>query len=381
MSDTAKAPVVVIGDIRPHPNAERLELTDVGGYQMVIGKGSFLPGDLAVFIQPDAVVPQTEPFAFIWEQHATKTLGQDGIETNDYDKTSPRYRRVKPRRLRGEWSEGLLMPVADLGYVNPAGQAVINTEVFSLGDDVASIIGLTRWEDDRDELAKGDSGAVPKRHYPKSVKGWFFYLLYKIGLRSRNANEHVDTGFDYPVYDVNAWKNNKRLIEFHDRVMVTEKIHGSNARYVSIDGKLYAGSHHFWKAEGANIWWKATRTFPQIAEWCHANPGKVIYGEVGPTQKGYSYGMEPGATFFYAFDIYDPTTRTWTWPGNEGFTPTVPTLGLYDWDKDLVARLVDGPSIVPGAKNIREGIVIRNLRNRVTLKVKSNTFLEKDGNR
>lgn len=63
----------------------------------------------------------------------------------------------------------------------------------------------------------------------------------------------------------------------------------------------------------------------------------------------------------------------------------VPVLykGLF---KDLPWGLVDGPTTVPGAKGIREGIVIRPVTERhvrglgrLILKVVSNAYLEKDG--
>ena len=41
MNSTHRANVVRIGEILPHPNADKLEITMVGGYQVVIGKGSF----------------------------------------------------------------------------------------------------------------------------------------------------------------------------------------------------------------------------------------------------------------------------------------------------------------------------------------------------
>ena len=69
-----RANVVRVGEILPHPNADKLELTHVEGYQIVVGKGNFKTGDLAVYIQPDSVVPQTEPFKFIWQDH----IGIDG---------------------------------------------------------------------------------------------------------------------------------------------------------------------------------------------------------------------------------------------------------------------------------------------------------------
>ena len=50
-----------------HPNADTLELFTIGGYQVVTKKEQFKEGDLAVYIQPDSVVPQTAPFYFIWQ--------------------------------------------------------------------------------------------------------------------------------------------------------------------------------------------------------------------------------------------------------------------------------------------------------------------------
>src|SRR5207253_2194699 len=57
-----QANIVRLGEPRVHTNADSLELFDIGGYQVVVKKGQFASGDLAVYIQPDSVVPQTEPF-------------------------------------------------------------------------------------------------------------------------------------------------------------------------------------------------------------------------------------------------------------------------------------------------------------------------------
>ena len=57
--------------------------------------------------------------------------------------------------------------------------------------------------------------------------------------------------------------------------------------------------------------------------------------------------------------------------------------GPFDWE--IISKLVDGQTAVPGAKGIREGIVIRPLKNRhvrglgrLILKCVSNSYLEKD---
>jgi hypothetical protein len=372
-----QANVVRVGEILPHPNADKLELTTVEGYQIVIGKGNFKTGDLAVYIQPDSVVPQTEAFRFIWNDH----VGIDGV-------VPEKRRRITVKRLRKEYSEGLLMPLNDV-LPEYAGMHLDVVAQNIVGMDVAERIGVTHYVPEFDkESTTADVMAAPRRRYPKTLRGWFWWTLTKLGLRFAHRSLALDVAFNYPVYDVDALKNHKTWIQPGDLVHVSEKIHGSNARYVYVDGVQYCGSREQWKKDGSNVWWNAFRQFPEIGVWCQANPGKVLYGEVGPTQKGFRYGAGEGETFFFAFDIYDlkgnpPTmgdpggVRTWDWPGSQGFGLLAPTLYVGPFD-DNVLMLADGKSVVPGATNVREGIVVRKVHTNVTLKVVSNSFLEKD---
>src|SRR5271157_2398245 len=64
--------IVRIPEPRVHPNADTLELLDILGYQVVAKKGNFKVGDLAVFIQPDSVVPQTAPFRWLWADYLAR---------------------------------------------------------------------------------------------------------------------------------------------------------------------------------------------------------------------------------------------------------------------------------------------------------------------
>ena len=356
--------VVRVGEILPHPNADKLEITHVGGYQIVVGKGNFKQGDPAVYIPPDSVVPQTEPFKFIWQDH----VGIDGT-------VPERRRRITVKRLRKEWSEGLLMPVFEVLPVNDC----CTGWDYADGTDVADIIGVTHYVPEFDrESTVSDTAAMPKRRYPKTLRGWFYWTLYKLGLRSAGRSLALETGFNFPVYDVDALKNHKNWIQDGDRVMVTEKIHGSNARYVFIDGVQYCGSREQWKKDGDNVWWKAFRQFPEIGDWCRQNEGLVLYGEVGPTQKGFRYGADDGETFFFAFDVWEPKAGQWHWPATYGFALNVPQLGTESFSAATLKH-ADGKSLVPNAGHIREGIVLRKMDGSgVTLKVVSNAFLEKD---
>lgn len=393
MSNTHEVNVIRVGEILPHPNADKLEITMVGGYQVVIGKGNFKAGDLAVYVQPDSVVPQTEPFKFIWQDH----VGIDGV-------VPAKRRRITVKRLRKEYSEGLLMPVGDFAidfikendviigagiptfkgvYVHDL-NAVTGYEATTVseGDDVAAMLEIEHYVPEFDvESSSAETAARPKRKYPRSLKGWFYFLLRKIGLRNAGGRSYAqEVSFDFPVYDVNALKNAKRG-KFIDGelVQITEKIHGSNGRFAFVDDKFYVGSHEQWKMDGANVWWNVARQFPEIEAFCRQYPGLVLYGEVGPTQKGFRYGADEGKTFFFAFDVYDPTKGEWYWPSNlSASVNTAPVLYAGPYSLDVVKQFVDGPSTVPGAKNIREGIVISSATRRLKLKVVSNAYLEGD---
>ncbi len=376
--------VVTVGEIFPHPNADRLELTHVGGYQVVIGKGNFKTGDLAVYVQPDSVVPQTEPFRFIWERYAFELMPGADLEAGMKGEIIPlpevpeKRRRITVKRLRKEYSEGLLMPLNDLrDLYNPK----FDPTDWKDGDEVSDILGVTHYVPEFDtESTSAQTLAAPKRKYPRTLKGWFYFTLFHLGFRGAGQSYAREVNFEFPVYDVDnykaSFKHTSRLGP-EDRVHVTEKIHGSNARYVTIDGEFYAGSHRQWKKEGANVWWNASKQNPWIKEWCDQNPGLVLYGEVGPTQKGYRYGAEDGEVWFYAFDVFDQANDVWLWPGNLGITAVVPVLYSGPFDVEKIKSFVDGKSTLWNGQ--REGIVIRPVKDRrIKLKIVSNIFLEKD---
>ena len=48
--------VVRLGPVRPHGNADSLDITDVhGGYPCVVKRGSFSEGDLAAYVPIDSI--------------------------------------------------------------------------------------------------------------------------------------------------------------------------------------------------------------------------------------------------------------------------------------------------------------------------------------
>jgi RNA ligase (TIGR02306 family) len=193
------------------------------------------------------------------------------------------------------------------------------------------------------------------------------------------------------VYDVESVKNYPRALLAYEEVIVTEKIHGSNARYY-FDGKqFWVGSHKKWWKDKTNIWWRVAEKNPWIEAFCRENPKYTLRGEVTPTQPGYQYGNTPEEQFF-AFDVqkpdgtYENKADVFDAYSASTICKLVPVVYSGSYNAEKLKELAEGKSLVDGAKNIREGIVIssvveRTVRGlgRAQLKLKSMAFMEKEG--
>lgn len=123
---------------KKHENADSLSVAKVLGWQVVTRLDEFKPGDLAVFVPIDTLLPVTP-----WSQFlASKSAPNDPI-------------RVKNARLRGEFSQGILFPTSVL----PEGTEIVE------GKDVAEILGITKYEK---PLQAGLAGKV-RGNYPREL--------------------------------------------------------------------------------------------------------------------------------------------------------------------------------------------------------------------
>lgn len=95
------ARVVLIDEIVKHPNADRMELAIIGGWQCCVTKGQFQAGDRALFCEIDSLVPTTRPeFAFLLSRPENLVTVNTIV-----------YSRVRTMRFRGELSQGLAVPI------------------------------------------------------------------------------------------------------------------------------------------------------------------------------------------------------------------------------------------------------------------------------
>jgi hypothetical protein len=78
-------------------NADRLECAHIGGWHCVVGKGEFKVGDPAVYFEVDSQLPDVVPFS-----------GMEFLRSKNF--------KIKTQKIRGEYSQGLLMPVSAFGW-------------------------------------------------------------------------------------------------------------------------------------------------------------------------------------------------------------------------------------------------------------------------
>lgn len=90
------ASVEIIKSLRAHPNADRLEVAQVLGWQVVVQKGIHKEGDKIVFITIDTILPRKPWSEFL-------------ADKNNPDKPI----RLKMVKLRGEHSAGIVVPLKE----------------------------------------------------------------------------------------------------------------------------------------------------------------------------------------------------------------------------------------------------------------------------
>lgn len=112
------ASIEKISEVLPHGNADKLELVKILGYQCVTQKGLYKKDDVVVYIQPDSILPE-EPWAESYRQYAPS--------------------RIKCIKLRGEFSEGIIVDLKNLPQLQQDGG-------FAIGEGVADILGVKHYE-------------------------------------------------------------------------------------------------------------------------------------------------------------------------------------------------------------------------------------------
>ena len=109
-----------INDIRPIDGADSIECAVVDGWNVMIKKGEFRVGDLAIYCEIDSWIP-----------HWLAPFVSKGQEPREFE--GVKGERLRTVKLRGQVSQGLLLPMKHLTNYGAD---------LSIGDDVSGVLNI-----------------------------------------------------------------------------------------------------------------------------------------------------------------------------------------------------------------------------------------------
>jgi RNA ligase (TIGR02306 family) len=329
---TLKVEVIRIDKIKEHSNADALDIAIVKGWQVVIRKGEFKSGDLAVYFPLDSVL----------SKELSDTIGVTKYLSNG---------RVRAAKLRHEPSYGLLWNVckaADYIYPPP-----FDTRNFSEGVDLTEALGVTKWEP-------------------------------PINLNVQDAE------IPHPLFEkytnIENMRNYLNIIQNGELVVITEKIHGSNCRFALINGEFMVGSHNMrfkptidnkHSGQFTNKYWhvfsEEAKNLIAYLSNKNQNAPVIIFGELyGHKVQDLHYGFTNRQISFRCFDIwvngkyidYDQFTTVCA----KFNVPTVPVLYKGEFSMKEVLKFSTSKTFA-GGDNIMEGVVVKPYYERFNEKI------------
>jgi len=376
--------------IHPHPNADALSLAKIQGtgWQVVIKTTDWVgsPHRLqeqtsdgqdvyeGIYIALDSLLDVSIPeFSFL-SPKATKTF-PDGRKGH----------RLKTVRLRGQVSQGLVIPVPESVrflmltvppetikarfLVPPEVRHLLNPipdqELLAAAAPALALIGGDITEADLENLYICEALKIERYEPPIPVD------LRGEMVRSPGSFVHYT--------DIEDAKNHPTWFTEGEQVRATEKIHGTNFRVGMVfDGKedpeYILGSHTTAKKQvpdgGTTLYAiMADKHFPKpamekvVKEFFPFNEHFVIMGEVyGNKVQDLNYGCDKNVRKVRIYDVViDHTYQPWETVQKVATlfdVETVPLLYRGPFNAQAVLELRDGKSTVPGASHVREGCVV-----------------------
>ena len=310
--------------VHEHPNADALELAQVGLYRAVVTKGAYRTGDAAVYIPEQSVLPT----GLIEELGLTGRLAGSNSD------------RVKAVRLRGELSQGIVCRPKALADVDLARAALDGT-------DFAELLGITKWVPPIPPTMDGEVESAPE-------------LL--------------------PWVDIENIQRFPDIFTPGEAVVLTEKLHGSACllTYLAEEDRVHVSSKGFGakslalKEDPRNLYWRAMHGHG-VAEVAARLADRLgarrvgIFGEVyGAGVQDLTYGADGRreSLGYAVFDVSAEVDGTVRWLDAAellgGELPLVPRLFEGAYDIDRVLEVASGRETVSGrGLHLREGVVIR----------------------
>ena len=233
MTERALATIREITNISPIDGADRIELIQVGGWNVVSQKGQgHEVGGNVVYFEIDSFLPATDDRYEFLLSRSTRT-----------DQTGSKGHVLKTIRLKGQYSQGLILPLSKFPEITEP----------TPGTDVTKILGITKWDPPLPAELAGQ------------VLGFFPSFM--------------------PKTDSERVQNLECIFPLEGEWEAHEKVDGTSATFaVDVDGVFWVCSRNMaLKENESNTYWKIAREH-QIEELLRVEQpeGKsiVIQGEI-----------------------------------------------------------------------------------------------------
>ena len=326
-----------IDALTPILGADAIECATVGGWKVVVKKGEYTVGDLAVYCEIDSWIP-----------HELAPFLSKGKEPRVYE--GIKGERLRTVKLRGQLSQGLLLPLSVIPFAS-----------YIPDDDVTEHLGIVKWEMPMNaQLAGMARGNFPSV-IPKTDQE-----------RAQNLVKEIDQAI------ING-------LQFE----VTEKLEGSSMTVYLIDGVFGVCSRNLdLKETDDNTFWQVARR-DDIESKMRTVVGTdfAIQGElIGPGIQGNIYKLSKPE--FRVFDVYNISGGFYVTPNKRQtliemigllHVPVMAyTADLYDTlglkNVEDILKWAEGASAITTSQE-REGIVFKQTDGGMTFKAISNKYL------
>lgn len=189
--------VTTLKNVRQHPNADRMKLADCFGNTVCVGLDA-AEGEIVIYFPTDGQLSAE----FCAQHDLVRRKDENGNPAGGY--LDPDKRNIKAIKLRGEKSDGLVMPLSCLAYIG------INLDEVNIGDQITTVNGHE----------------ICQKYIPRSSTR---HGHYSSGNRTRKVkvptaplfSEHADT--EQLAYNLGAFKPG-------DEIEITLKMHGTSQR-------------------------------------------------------------------------------------------------------------------------------------------------------
>jgi len=215
MSERALAHIEKIVDIQPIPGADKIEVATILGWKVVVAKAdNFQIGDKIVYIEIDSKVPERPEFEFLRD----------------------RKFRVRTIKLRGQYSQGLIVPIS-----------ILDDKDYEVGTDVTNELGITYYIP-ADNIRKAENiknlkyqsmAARHKNLFKNPIfhwlmrRSWGRELLFIFFGKKKDKPKSFPTKFEFVhKTDETRIENLPWLLGYPDELVVTEKLDGTSSTYI-----------------------------------------------------------------------------------------------------------------------------------------------------